>query len=350
MDILNIFYNILFSTEIEDKRIEASDEYSELLVPTLRIKNKEKFDRLLVEYVAIAKEFYGSENFRFENMSKEEIEKQKIKTIMALMFSNATFEDFNNPCEFLKKRIDFFNNTKSEYYDLGNSPLLKADLKLDIKKDSIYNETPFQFSLTSIDEDKKYYAFPCLKFGISDGKAYVYAIQSPNNYFENDSKKVNRALYKIGEGFNAEEDNYDIYEQGNLENVTASFVVVANMFCNYVKCLGINEIIMPSLLIERWNAKEIAYKREMNASAINEKEYNMGKIIHTGIQSNLTEKFVRTFLRLTSHYPNIEVLSYPTDIDDSLHLDIDNLDECNNKLLIETGKLINDSMYSAKKL
>lgn len=343
-------YNILFLTEIVDKRMEASDEYSELLIPTLRIKNKEEFDRLLVEYVITAKEFYGSENFPFENISEEEIEKHKIKTIMTLMFSNATFEDFNNPCEFLKKRIDFLNNTKREHYDLGHSPLLKANLKLDIKKDLIFNETPYQFSLTSIDDDKKYYAFPCLKFGISDGKAYVYAIQSPDNDYENESKKVNRALYKIGEGFDYKEDNYDIYEEGNLEDVTASFVVVANMFCSYLKSLGINEIVMPSLLIERWNAKEISYKRRINANAINEGEYNSKKIMHIGIQSNLTEKFIRTFLRLTRHYPNIDILSYPTDIDDSLHLNINNLDGCNNKLLIETSELIKDSIHSDKKL
>ena len=60
---------------------------------------------------------------------------------------------------------------------------------------------------------------------------------------------------------------------------------------------------------------------------------------------NLTNKLVRTFLRLAYHYEAIEVSSYPYEEDTNLHLEISgDMNECSNGLLWETGRLVRDGI------
>ena len=325
------YYNIIFSTKIVDKDITKVEE-NELLVPTLIINDKEKFDRLLLEYIEIAKNFYNEKNFEITD------EKNKIKTIIASLFSNATLEDFNNPCSFLKKRIDFFNNTKEEKSELGYSNILDAKVTMKIEKDYIYNETPYLFSIDAIDINDNKYTFPNIKFGISEDTAYIYAIQNEKNLIN--SKKISRTLYKTGEGFDSKEDNYEKYEEGNLMDVTSSFLLVLNCLFAYLNKNNINKINVPSILVERWNAKEVANQIKNYLNIIDSDTYESYSEKHINIQKNLTEKLVRTFLRLKEHYPNIEVQSLPMESDSSLHMFVNNLDECNNTLLEETKNLV----------
>ena len=57
------------------------------------------------------------------------------------------------------------------------------------------------------------------------------------------------------------------------------------------------------------------------------------------IQYNLTNKLIRTFLRLGCHYNNINITSFPYELDSALHVEVDETKDivCNNKLLYETG-------------
>ena len=95
-------YNILFNTLIDDKLINIENDINgRLLIPTLKIKNKNLFNDLLIEYTKQAYKFYKS------NKYEELDEHDYIKTILTLLWSNATSEDFENPLSFLKKRISF---------------------------------------------------------------------------------------------------------------------------------------------------------------------------------------------------------------------------------------------------
>ena len=63
------------------------------------------------------------------------------------------------------------------------------------------------------------------------------------------------------------------------------------------------------------------------------------------IQQNLTNKLIRTFLRLGCHYNNMDVLSFPFELDSCLHIGInDNEMECNNTLLYKTYNLIKNGI------
>ena len=362
MNILNIFYNniinearngdidsffhfnILFRTEIVEKNIilDTKSDFDNLLVPTLKISRKEEFDRLLIEYVTLAMDFYSDDNFPSEILNNKMYDEEKRickeKMIIASLFANFSIEDFNNPCEYLKRRIDFFKNTCEKDIDIGYSNILKGELSARIEKDKIYNECPYQFSISAKDEQDVNYIFPSIKFGISEDKVYIYAIQ--NGKDKDNSKRINRALYKIGEGFDSAVDNFDIFGSGNLKDVTSSFLVALNIFIAYMYSTGIKKIVVPSILIERWNAKELANNKKKNFGIINEDKFKEKEEEHEDIQRNLTEKLLRTFLRLKAHYSNIDILNYPMEDDTSLQLEVENMENCNNSLLEETSNLV----------
>ncbi len=333
-------YNLMFSTHIVEKELEVeakSENKKRFFIPTLIIRNQEEFDRLLCEYVLLASKFYTDFDEFYEKIKVEgtfeEKELWRIKTLIVSLFSNATEEDFNNPCEFLKKRIDFINNSCEQIFDEFYSANLKAKINASIKKDKFNNEAPYMFCVEAVDELDIGYSFPNLKFGIHDGKAYVYAIQRGKE--ESNSRKINRNLYKVGEGFDPIIDNVDIYAEGNTKDVTASFLVVANLFLAYLSSIGINEVVVPSILIERWNAKEMSLLKRYRSKRFDMKEYLIRLKEHDELQSNLSEKLIRTFNRLTCHYPYFYIVSYPGEDNMSFCLNISDQKSCNNRLLSE---------------
>ncbi len=307
----NVNYAIVFNTKLlELKKVYRKEINEELMVPTLIIDNKREFDKLLCEYVIKALKYYDDRNF----FNK----KERIKEILAHLLANATYDDFNKPINFLKKRIAFLDNANNYSENIGYSDILGCDLNLEIRKDTINNETPEEFVIECRNKDEKY-LFPRVKFGIMDDTVYIYAIQNSREEKNNLTKQINRKLYKVGEGFT------DSNNEENYKDVTASFLVVLNMAINYFNSIGYNKFIIPSILIVRWNAKQI-----MNN--------NMNEII----QYNITNKLIRTCLRLGVHYNNIDVMSLPYEVDSNLHLHINNMIDmkCNNKLLEETGNMV----------
>ena len=339
---INVFFNysVAFSTNIIplNKVYTCNIDSSELQIPMLMIKDKEKFDELLTEYVYKALEYYDDSNFYDEIKYSKYDDKNMIckeKLILVCLFANATTEDFNNPIDFLRKRISFMDNHMDKRISLGYSENLKANIDMGILKDTINNEGTDEFIVKAYDEREKY-IFPRVKFGISDDTVHIYAIQNEDDNNNDLSKKINRRLYKVGEGFT------DLDSEENPKDITASFLVVLNMAISYFKSLGYVKFEVPSMLIIRWNSKKI----------INDTKYKMKKIDFNKkneldnqlnyIQENLTNKLIRTFLRLACHYNNIDVISFPYEIDSALHvlIDINKEERCNNKLLLETGKMV----------
>jgi len=152
---------------------------------------------------------------------------------------------------------------------------------------------------------------------------------------------LNRIFYKIGEGF--END----YKDENLKDITASFLVSLNICLSFFRNLGYKNIIVPSILIERWNAKVNANLNK-SKNELDFKNYESEQLL---IQNNLTNKLIRTFLRMKIHYNNINVVAYPGDVDNNLIIKIN--DEnivCNNNLLNETNNLVDNIFNRGKKL
>ena len=342
----NIFFNMAFSTKIveDNTQYNCNIDNENLLIPTLIIKDKDLFDSLLIQYVNLAMNFYDMDNYDKDilnyKMYDEDRRICKEKVILSLLFANATVEDFNDPCQFLRKRIDFINNHLVGKYDVGYSDILKANVSIEIEKDVINNETPYQMIINAINHDGQVYEFPRIKLGVSNDVVYIYAIQNKvgeNNSF---SKKINRILYKVGEGFNEE---YDV-DGENLKDITSSFLVSLNMCIAFLNSYNYTDIFVPSCLIERWNAKSIANLLRIKYKKLDDNKANEIFDNQDMLQVNLTNKLIRTFLRLGCHYNNIDILAFPYEVDSSLHLRINNNNLiCNNSLLYDTYMLVENN-------
>ena len=351
--------NLLFGTYIreENKTIEAKkNDDGRYLIPRLVIKNKDNFNKLLTEYLALARKKYDLSIYRDELTfaDVENYEQVINKIILTTLWANATYDDFSWSEEFLRKQIAFLKDeTFSEYEEptiIGYSETLGGYVEVENIQETILNETPNSLKISVIEpETNERYTFPLVRYGIEDNKCYIYAVQKNKRYDEENKfkKKVNRRLFQIGENFDTKNDTYENYGEGNLKDVSASFVVASNIVLGLLASKGITDIVVPSILIERWNAKEtgiiVKSKREENSQ-----EYiDSNKEEHNKIQNNLTEKLLRTFLRIVSHNKTFNVTAYPFDIDSSLHIKTSEELDCNNTLLNETF-LIGEKVNSKK--
>lgn len=351
--------NLLFSTYIreENKTIEAKkNDDGRYLIPRLVIKNKDNFNKLLTEYLALARKKYDLSIYRDELTfaDVENYEQVINKIILTTLWANATYDDFSESEEFLRKQIAFLKDeTFSEYEEptiIGYSETLGGYVEVENIQETILNETPNSLKISVIEpETNERYTFPLVRYGIEDNKCYIYAVQKNKRYDEENKfkKKVNRRLFQIGENFDTKNDTYENYGEGNLKDVSASFVVASNIALGLLASKGITDVVVPSILIERWNAKEtgiiVKSKREENSQ-----EYiDSNKEEHNKIQNNLTEKLLRTFLRIVSHNKTFNVTAYPFDIDSSLHIKTSEELDCNNTLLNETF-LIGEKVNSKK--
>jgi len=326
VDCYSIF-NTIFRTIIEGKVItecELNNEY--LLIPTLVIKNKDRFDNNLIKYVELALDFYKGNFIDLPN--NLDSEKIYIKSIETLLWSDATSEDFLNPEDYLIKKIHFISDqtfVNDNFIDSFNTSL--GTLSYTIKKDKIFNETPYYMEF-KINDD----TLPLVRYGIHNNEAYIYAI---HNKTKNRSKLLNRSLYKVNKGI-------DFDEEKNIKDITPSTLLSALLAISLLKSKGINKIIIPSFLPVRWNAKEIMYLKKANYKV--KEGYDKEKIIeqltdsqqkHIDIQKNLTDKFLRTFMRLDYHFSNINIISIPFMNSIDMHIEVSDEFECNNKLLEE---------------
>jgi hypothetical protein len=86
--------------------------------------------------------------------------------------------------------------------------------------------------------------------------------------------------------------------------------------------------------------KELLEKKGYDVESINNiiHEYES---THEVIQRNLSDKFLRYFRRLEYNFCNVNLTSYPFDIDTSAHIYLDNYSDCNNSLLKEMYELYN---------
>lgn len=356
-------YNLIFNTEING--IKLKDEVNilndDLLIPTLFIRNKEEFDLLLLEYVDKALKFYDDSNFEEEVLNGEvenrEIGISKEKVIMSLLWSNATVEDFNDPCAFLRKRISFFDLVGLEEYTkskiIGYSEILDVDIECIIEKNRLTDETPYSLQLFLKDNElgEKLYSFPKIYFGLDSDKAYIYAMKNDkrnivdfenfkDDKLKNKCKKLKRKMYMVNSGLDVNNEGNDV---ANLKDITHSFLLAANIMVGMLKKYNINKLDVVSILICRWNASILVsdYKKnKLEKLGVNKEEIKALKDKVFVIQSNLTDKLLRTFRRIGYHHSSIGVIGYPMEEDSSLNIILfDQEDICSNDLLAETYQI-----------
>lgn len=344
--------NIIFSTRIPEDNIfiEAVSNNKRVFIPTLNINNKNLFNKLLTEYVFLAKAFYiDDKNYIFlDSLEKEKYSKEKV--ILTNLWANATVEDYNNPYKFLSKRISFLKNTICFNESVCYSEVLDSTINIEIIDNTIFCETPQKIRIT-ISNNDDLYVLPDVYYGLDDNKAYIYAIQNAKDInIENSKyqKKIKRLMFKVNDNFDTKKET-DRVE--NIKDITSSFLLSANIATSFLNNLGVEELSIHSFLVSRWNEKELLFDQIFE---YNKNKYGLDKSLeiykediknHIIMQDNLTLKLLRVFKRLDYHNSGINIISDAYNYDTCMHLLIEK-GYINNKLLDET---FNFSILKANK-
>jgi len=326
---------ISFSTVIynEEKEIERFE--GEKNISTLVIHNLDHFIELLEKYVLLELEK--------DRKTPKYLEKDKYhaKALIAYLFTNATPEDFQNPEDFIRKRINMLKDNTFSYLDNGliidsSKALLDCKIKIERKENPITMETPYRmdFTLVKNDDVELTYSLPSIYYGVDNDTCYFYSIlKKKEKEEENESKesrfrkKMNRQFYKVNEGVEKEDDIESI------TNITHSFLLTLTIFMTLLEKEGIQKINVVPYLPLRYLSRELAAEKKEDSKQQELLDRN------ENIQHNLTEKLIRLFRRYCFHNKNAEIISYP--YEEGEHLTI--------KLHPETEQLTNEMLEEVRK-
>lgn len=369
-------YNIGFNACIEGKLTSGNFDDPK---PILMIQNKKQLLNMLEKYIL--------EVDKTANYFSDCEYRQKIKAYMAFVWNNAIYEDFANPCNYLKKQIDFLQNplfnvgqftyaNNVDFSSVINSKnksavnlLNGSDIMVSVKKQGIKQETPFVFEITikkEIDGIEYSYRLPSISYGISNEECYIYAIQDPKQDRDNSfAKSVNRIFYTLNSEISEQETNeyndlksygvseysyYNVNQDGdiiydyfpeNISDVSPSAVIALTIFLDCLLKYKIDKVKVVSCLPVRYYGKELFYlkKHAFRVKKDNLTKEEADKLMleykkeHLRIQKNLSEKLIRNFRRIEHHYSNSLILREPLEMDEYLYFRFSEFTNSNNLLL-----------------
>lgn len=344
----NLYY-FPFSVAIEEEKIpsssyELSDDFS-FAPPVLMIRDKESFEPLLVEFIKQQLQLINEEeNLRhYLTLCCGENIHNQIKYLLLLVWKNATSEDFIHPQAFLTKRIQFF--TREDITTPLEAPLdMNQGLGIvsEVKRQFASLETPYYLDSKIISYNQngngESYPLPQISYGISDKVAYLYSIKGkkrPRN--ENKTsffKKIDRYLYKANdhvqdsEEYQAYKEKKTDYYPENISDISVSALYSLTMFLKHLERNGITKLVTTSFLPLRYLAKEQAINESISLFRFLYNHDRLEEIKNEELAElardtkNQTEKLIRTLRRLSYHFPNLEIASYPFEVDSNLHMEI----------------------------
>lgn len=221
-----------------DKEKQLREKICEEKFPIIKISNVDGFKDALYEYTTT----YLSKNIMWTTPAIAEERKDIMLFAMSYIWTNATRNDFENPIAFLKRYTNFL--TENQWEDLKKPEQTKIPKLWRTVEEAIEErETPFQYTLFTIDENGKKQYLPSICYGIEGDKAYIYAIQQLHNRAnENDTIKNLRKAVK-GRG------------------IEPLAIISLLDFIGEAKTRGIKKICMPDYFILQYLAKKKTEER-----------------------------------------------------------------------------------------
>lgn len=243
-------------------------------------------------------------------------ERHNEKYFIFNFWKNATMSDFQNPEKFVVRYTNFIkDDTFNQFDKLTNMGMYGNSMLMAQREQDDYGfETPYIMHL-SLTNGKYIYNLPWVRYGISKNKngdkiAYIYALQKMEPSFsEKYNEEVKKDINKVNSGVK------------KYRNVTPNAIAALAIFMGMLEAEGVTAIKAPDFLIGR-------YGRFVNVSTEEETDR---------IQYNLTEKFLRNFLRLDEQL-------------DNLKLEPISLNEFNSFLCMSLGKMIDCKNPALKQL
>lgn len=345
---------ICFNTIVYDDNGKAKLSYfNEHSMVTLVIKNETLFNKMMADYI-MACIHSERKHFRLVN----DTYKTRYKLFMTFLFTNFSTEDFLNPEQAIRRHIEYIQDDTFSYLDEGYDFIIGDrlnDCALEVKRceQSAGMETPYKLVFNLVkNEGQGSYSYPLaeVSYGIAlenDEKVcYVYSVIRQKDRVKEVSadelifrKKINRALYKLNDGVVEDElDDLKAYRNGdsnyypeaNITDVTHSFVLALTSFVTLLQKEGIEKIKVVPYLPVRYSSREMAASNVVNQDRRKELEER-----NVRIQSNATEKFMRTFRRVAYHLNgSMEMVSVPYEYDEYMTFTLsEQLQIVNNPIL-----------------
>lgn len=303
--------NICFNLIVKNKQVMTCNnlEYNGILIPNLKINNKEIFDDLLIKYVKKAMEHYNPKDFAFlEDLNDMDVsedinsvkENYLIKYIICSLLANLSYYDFDNPIEFLQARIEMFDNkilNEDTVASLGYLETIGAKLYVIEEKSPIKSETPYRLRGYLEYDDGYKLLMPEVYVGKTQDKYFVYGIQkTTSNTSVDESSYIKQIRKGLISKVNGAPEHYFL------------MIMILLSFCKD------KEIEIIPFLVERWNAKKISLYNKNNMT-IEEQE-----VYQANIQNNITDVFIRDFTKLEDISNGLNFTSFPFEFDDRLHI------------------------------
>lgn len=332
-----------FNTNISQNQIFRSEEN----LCELNIEDISELVTKLDEYI----ELNINENRKLPYYSNNTEYKMK-KTLISYLFANATPNEFENPIEFINRQISFLKDKKLKKFDNSviinmNGILSGNDLIVKNSNQSVQMETPHKFEI-SISNGIDIYKLPEISYGIvrenDEDVCYIYSIidkskQERTPYI----KTISRLLYKLNAGIE-ESDEFQEYKNGksdyypeNITDVTMSSVLSLSIFLGILNNENVSKIKGVTYLPLRYHSRDVSKEH-----ATDEKKKEELSERNDRIQHNATEKFIRTFRRLETMIPQLEIITYPYEYDEYLTCIMKNN-------LTSENQMINDVESTVKK-
>ncbi len=329
----------------------------------LRITNEEAFFNALEEYISLE-----LEKNRRAIPFLDQTGHSHIKYLISYLFVNASTEEFTNPIPFIKRRIEFLQNDTFTYlndgqrFNIGDF-FLGSQMEVTNRENSISMETASRLDFTLVNRvEEKELRCPILSiyYGITeDNTCYIYSLMKPKepkkNIDQNEEKfkkKINRLLYKLQDGvMENESEEFKAYKNGtsdyypeNITDVTSSFVLGLTAFMALLESAGINKIKVIPYLPVRYLSRSIAADNISDEEKRTELQER-----NNAIQYNATNKLIRTFRRVMYHLKDLELYSFPYELDECLNLTLsEEHTDLNNPLLNDIFNGLQDQEKTKK--
>jgi hypothetical protein len=282
--------------------------------PSIKIDNVSKLDEAIKNY------WYAINN----NPTKFSVldQRHELKYYIINVWKNATNSDYDNPIGLYERYTDFLNDkTFSEYI---NNPIEIGKINgysyyFSVRENLHGFETPYEFVFFVVDSNniENMYIFPSIRYGITekDGRKLGYICALQNEFKPNESdfhNEIRSYLNKINENISGMK-NRGVHSP----NFLAAIITLTGLFHKY----GINQIKINDFNINRW---DYLCRQEM---------YTEERLFE--IQRNITDKTMKTFIRLSDEINGFKVTAYPSDIDNYMYMKFGDKIYSNNRVINE---------------
>lgn len=339
-------FNIGFNTSI-DGELKYYNDNNDLC---LNIRNLDSFINSIELYIKKELELKRHSIDFFDD-------RLNIKFLISYLFVNAGTYDFMEPEKYIEKRIKAFDDITLSKYNNGIDISLtnifdNEHLNIVNKMQSVFMETPYKIETSIVSNDSDIsFKLPEISYMIveENGKkvCYIYSILNKESTYafnpmeEKFKKNIARKLYKLNKGISdIESQEFKDYKEGNsdyypenITDVSVSSVLSLYVFINLIKD-KVDKIKGVPYLPIRYYSRDIA---KDNCSDLERKEQLAER--NQMIQTNLTDKFIRTFRRVEQHIECLNIDSYPYEIDDYLNMSLNGKKDIVNNEVIDSIKL-----------